>query len=856
MELVERDGPLAALTEAHQQSAKGRGSVVLVTGEPGIGKTALVTRFAADLGDGARVLWGACDDLSVPRPLGPIRDLAGSASPALQEALSADSPPHQIHSLLLDELALPPRPTVVVVEDAHWVDQATVDAITFIGRRIGGLPALLILTYRAGEVDPDHPLHATLGALRSGTSLYLQLAPLSRSAVTALAGEEAEQVFAATGGNPFYVTEMIAAQRTELPRSVASAVLGRAARLHPGARRLVELVSMVPSRMPTKVLEVVMPDWTIEAEEPERRQLLSVTANSVQFRHELARAAIRSSVPASRRRTLHSQILSALLAIGADPADIVHHAEEAGDTETVAGHVLLAARRAAAVESNREALAHYRRAADFAGQLPLPQQATLFEDYAWIAYLVGKLDQAFAAIRRAIDLKGQLGDAEALGRCTRILSRFHWYAGEGEEAWREAENAIAILEPLGESVELARAYGGLSQLAMLSNRAEESLEMGRRALQLAERLGEEAVKAHALITTGLILMQEDPDNTATLSRGLDTALTAGEHHEVVRALIGFAYTEMEAARPEEAREHLEQGRSYAHEHQVDTLHAYLNVILASYHLRAGQWEEADRIARHEVDQGVSVAQLFARTILTELAVRRGDPDAARLLAELAVDADRTGEVQRIGPVVQLQIEAALLAGDSMPADRVGRMVELVGSHQLNSGMAAVRVAGWAALAGIPVGFEGKAPAPYAAMLAGDWARAADAFGAVGWDYERALMLALLDEENALDEAIDIARRLGAAPLQERITGRMRELGMMVPRGSRESTLANPAGLTSRQLEVWELLAEGLTNAEIAKRLFVSPRTAEHHVEAVLTKLGVSNRREAARRAAELKPFAG
>jgi DNA-binding NarL/FixJ family response regulator len=118
------------------------------------------------------------------------------------------------------------------------------------------------------------------------------------------------------------------------------------------------------------------------------------------------------------------------------------------------------------------------------------------------------------------------------------------------------------------------------------------------------------------------------------------------------------------------------------------------------------------------------------------------------------------------------------------------------------------------------------------------------------------MLALLDEENALDEAIDIARRLGAAPLQERITGRMRELGMMVPRGSRESTLANPAGLTSRQLEVWELLAEGLTNAEIAKRLFVSPRTAEHHVEAVLTKLGVSNRREAARRAAELKPFAG
>jgi DNA-binding NarL/FixJ family response regulator len=137
------------------------------------------------------------------------------------------------------------------------------------------------------------------------------------------------------------------------------------------------------------------------------------------------------------------------------------------------------------------------------------------------------------------------------------------------------------------------------------------------------------------------------------------------------------------------------------------------------------------------------------------------------------------------------------------------------------------------------------------MIEGDWSRAADLFGDVGWDYNRALMLSLLDTHEALGEAIDIARRLGAGPLEDRASRRMRELGIPVPRRPLESTLANPANLTPRQAEVLALLAEGLTNAQLAERLFVSPRTAEHHVEAILTKLGVSSRREAAQRYHEL-----
>jgi DNA-binding NarL/FixJ family response regulator len=138
------------------------------------------------------------------------------------------------------------------------------------------------------------------------------------------------------------------------------------------------------------------------------------------------------------------------------------------------------------------------------------------------------------------------------------------------------------------------------------------------------------------------------------------------------------------------------------------------------------------------------------------------------------------------------------------------------------------------------------------MARGDWLGAADAFGEVGWTYDRALMLSQLDDEELLGEALEIARGLGAEPLTRHVAGRLRDRGARVPAGPRDATLSNPAGLTARQLEVAALLAEGLTNAEIAERLVVSPRTAEHHVAAVLRKLGAATRRDAARRAAELQ----
>ena len=593
MELLERDEALAALAGARAAAAEGTGRVVFVSGEPGIGKTSLVTRFLRDLDAGARVLVGTCDDLSIPRPLGPFRDLVGGVSPALEEALAAGAAPHDIQSLLIAELEIAPGPTVLVLEDVHWADGATFDAITVLGRRIGSLSALLVLTFRGGEAPSGHPLRRAIGAIRADDSVVIDLRPLSEHAVAVLAGDDADEVYAATGGNPFYVTELVSSPASdELPPSIANAVVGRASRLDDDARRVVELVSVVPTRVRTSLLDDVMPDWAAAAEEPERRQLLEVDGTYVRFRHELARNAIRSSIPIVARRRLHGEILAALLAADADPADIVHHAEAAGAESVVADYAIIAARRASALDSNREAYSHYLRASAFVARLPPPEQAIVFEELAMVAYGVGRLEVAFASIARAIEIYHELGDEAALGRCTRVLSRFHWYAGDGSLARAKAVEAIAILEPLGESVELARAYSGLSQLAMLAEEAETTIVWGERALELATRLGDDPTRAHALVNLGTTRLERDPRDTAMLLEAHAIAHAAGDRHEATRALANLGFSFMCCAEPEPAERYARQALAYAHEHEVHTLASYMSTLLAWLRLRAGDWDEA------------------------------------------------------------------------------------------------------------------------------------------------------------------------------------------------------------------------------------------------------------------------
>ena len=532
-----------------------------------------------------------------------------------------------------------------------------------LGRRIGSLPALLILTFRAGEAPLGHRLHATVGAIPASSTEVIELAPLSERAVTTLAGDDAVKVYAATGGNPFYVSELLASPSTaKLPPSVANAVLGRASRLDDDARRLVELVSVVPGRIKTSLLDAVMPDWAEAAEEPERRQLLEVDPAYVHFRHELARHAVRSSLPIAARRRLHADMLDVLLAAHADPADIVHHAEAAGNQEVVAEYVLVVARGAAALESRREAYSHYRRAVAFVDRRPLDEQAAVLEELATAAYLVNFIDEAFHNIERAIDIYRDLGHDEAVGRCLRLLSRLHWFAGNGGPAESTALESIAILEALGESVELARAYSGLSQLAMLAQDIDQALLWGNRALELATRLGDDST----VLTPSSIWVRRRYNSIRTESSVLVEAHAiadaAGDRYEAARALNNLGYTMLHWVQPDLAMQYAQQTKAYSDKHEVHNLSSYSAVVIAWLQLRAGEWDEAERVTQGEIDKGITVTQLLAKTVLAELAVRRGDADAADRLADVAAQADRTDELQRITPVLELATEYALTRG--------------------------------------------------------------------------------------------------------------------------------------------------------------------------------------------------
>ena len=523
MELLEREGALAALAEARGAAARGRGSCGLRhRASRGSARPRSSPGSCEDLDAGARVLFGTCDDLSIPRPLGPIRDLVGTVSAPLEEALAAGAASHEIQSLLIAELG-----AAAAADGARARGRALgrrrdarLDHRARAADRLAAGAARAHLPRRRGAAG--HPLRAAVGAIRADDSVFLELAPLSERAVASLAGERRGR---GVRGD----------RQATRSTSPSCSPPGRPPSCRPrsrtrswGARRgstttrggWCSSSRSCPNRVATSVLDAVMPDWPAAAEEPERRQLLEVDPGYVRFRHELARNAIRSSVPIAARRRLHAEILEALLAADADPADIVHHAEAAGAEDVVAEYALVAARRAAALESNREAYSHYRRASAFVDRLPLPSRRPCSRSWRPPPTSSAGSRTPSRAIERAIAIYAELGDEG--GRRPLHAGRCRGSTGSPATATLRAAKAleaIAILEPLGASVELARAYSGVSQLAMLAEDAEQALAWGERALRLALRLGDESTRAHALVNLGSARIQLDHRRDRRAPRG-------------------------------------------------------------------------------------------------------------------------------------------------------------------------------------------------------------------------------------------------------------------------------------------------------------------------------------------------
>ncbi|HEX9763550.1 MAG TPA: AAA family ATPase, partial [Acidimicrobiia bacterium] len=497
--LVEREQQLDLMGETALRASNGHGAVVLVSGEAGIGKTSLVTTFVDSI-KGVSPLWGACDDLATPRSFGPLHDMARNHAP-LASALT--EPGHtEVYETLLRALSPPIGLAVGVIEDAHWADQATLDAIRFVGRRIGQSHGLLLVTARTEAISGDHPLRLALGSIPPVSLERIELEPLTLDGIAALGGTKSvDDVLSITGGNPFFVTELLHSGG-ELPGSVVDAVLARAAGLGEPERRLLTLVSVVPGECERSLIEAIDDGAESTIPDVEKVGLLIGTPTTARFRHELARRAYESILDADTRRNANREILAQLETVGAHPARLVHHAAQAGDLEAVTRWAPVAARDATAAGAHRQAVEHLHRAVALIDRYPKDQAAELLESLAWELYVVGRVEEAIANAERAVALRREMVDHVALGNALRVLSRVQWMGGRRQESEVNAEEAIMVLEPLGESRDLAFAYSARSQLAMLAAEDEPAIHWGTIAIEMARRLDDHRILSHALTHVG------------------------------------------------------------------------------------------------------------------------------------------------------------------------------------------------------------------------------------------------------------------------------------------------------------------------------------------------------------------
>lgn len=851
MRLLERDRQLGDLHRALERARQGRGTTVLVSGEAGIGKTWLIRAFTAQIAGETRVFLGTCEDLLTARPLGPFRDMAGVVGMGLT-GLGSDDRDGFIDALL-ERMRFSHQPAVVIVEDAHWADDASLDIIRYLARRIEQLPAMLVVSYRDEELNPGHPLRGIIGVLAGSACLHLELEGLSDTVVTQLAesvGLEPGPVVAAVGGNPFFLTEVLAAPGKAIPPSVRHAVLARFASLPVPCRSVLQQLSVVPAEVEGWLVAALLDDPSL-LEPAERRGMVVVEQGRLRFRHELARRVIERSLTPLERMACHSRVLAVLVEADAEPSRLAHHAMGAGDGPAVARHAAHSARQAARAEAHREVVAFARMALQHDPQLDPLEAAELHSLAATALYAVNRFGEAAEHADRAVAIWESSSSAPAqLGQALLISARMATLMADPASARAKALRALAVLEPLGPSGSLALCYSTLGSQDAVRAGFEAAETWTTRAVELARRVGRTEVAAHALGYRGVSRVSlGDAAGFADLREAVKLAAELDHGDYLTVATHNLAVMLIRSGRALEATPYLALGERAAREHGLD--HALYRIEAQQCHvlLLRGAWDEAERrldsLVSRADDPGANLVNPLA--FLGRIRVRRGDPQADDLIDRAWTLACATGEDQKLAVAGGARIERAWLRGDVGAVRAIG--AELLptatrASHALLRG----EVLRYLRRVGERVEPFPGCPEPLAAGIRGDWRTAAALWQAAGNPYEEALELteSVPPTESAVGrealEGLEILDRLGAAATARLVRRRLQRLGVPgVPRGPSATTRANPGRLTARQLDVLALLADGLTNAEIATRFYVSRRTVDNHVAAVLARLGVDSR---------------
>ncbi|HEY5881150.1 MAG TPA: AAA family ATPase, partial [Nakamurella sp.] len=640
MPLLEREHHLEVLDERARHAFAGQGGVVLVAGEAGIGKTLLIGRFVERVRSRVQSLWGMCDPLSTPRPLGPLRDVAGELAPSVSALLNDSAAQHEIFTAVLD--ALRGRPRVFVVEDLHWADEATLDLMRYLARRIHTLPLLLVLTYR-DALAPDHPLSPVLGDLvATPEARRLQLTPLSRSAVQTLVadhGLDPVDVHRRTAGNPFFVSQILAQPGAALPETVRDAVLARTAGLTPAARRCLELLSCTPEPVGAEQLAAleVSPD-TIEI--LAGTGLLDRRGDGVAFRHEIARSAVLGACAPGSEPGLHVAMIVALEAVDGDASVLAHHAAAAGDTQRVLAYAPRAAVESARSGAHREAAAFYRTALTFASDSRSGTSevdlAELLESLADELYLTDRLDEAIDVGGRALDLRLRLAEPVAIGFAHRALAAYCWYAADRETADRHDRAAVDILTDAGDQQALGMALATHAFLAAHRGDTAAAVDASSWAMRIARDLDHEVLLSSATIGSSIArLLDGDLSARAELRAASDVGLRHGIDDLATTPLSNLCHLDVEQARFTDAETTLAHAMAVSEARGDLVCVRWQRGVRARLRLRQGRWDEAELDAHAVLAAGeLPLGRIWPNLVLGILAARREAPAQNPHLDEL------------------------------------------------------------------------------------------------------------------------------------------------------------------------------------------------------------------------------
>lgn len=858
--LLERGSVLADLELVQRDTACGTGRVVLLRGEAGIGKTAVIERFVTGLSSRVSVLRGWCDPSTTPRPLGPLVDMLADIprehASGLRMAVDTGDT-EAIYARLVDMLCNETA-WVCVVEDAHWADGATLDLLRFLARRIHSLRLMLVVTYRDEEIGDQHPLTVLLGDLATSTAVSrIALAPLSAAAVTDLAGGtgvNAEALHRLTGGNPFYVTEVLgvgndALPPDSLPRSVSEAVRGRLARLSSDGRETAYATAICGPRVHLSLLRKICPAAGRALSQCLGTGVLVADGDMVGFRHELARRAALGQIPAYRRREFHLRALAVLAEPPVAPEDLsalTSHAHEAEDYNAVIRYGPAAAERASSLGANREAAELYRLTLHHADTIPDAQRVVWLERYAGSSHLSGLSDVAIGAYHDAAALRRTMGDRLGEAAALRSASYILWLLGRLTESIDVGHTSLGLLEGMGPCPELAWSVANMADLALAAYDPRCN-EYAARAIAVGTEIGDDAVVARAHFLLAFLSLRSGHAGWDGMQQAWRSAIATPDG-PVHGGPLGAALCWLAALHHE-----LVRADTYIHEtyalcatYDMDVYQLFATGSKALVALHRGDWANALACAEDVLTRPTPTAMHRILPLITASLThaRRGDQPVGALLDE-ALAAGESTDLYRLGIVWAARAEAAWLSGDDETARAEAQAGLATATEHADPWMVGP-LRRWALLAGgtFEDALTVDTVTPYRLEMDGDWSAAAAEWTRLGCHYDAAVAR-LGGDLPAVAAALDTFRDLGARAAAVRAQHRLSQLRSRHLDARRKGTIADPHGLTQREREVLELVSAGHSDAEIATTLYISPKTANRHVGAILAKLGVNNRTQAA-----------